>query len=86
MTIIVSNYAGSYESIHTEEALCILHIKLRYLLKGYKPWPNMPLWFAILYNKYTGKTGFYRTANVFFEKHIPGSDQITYWQPWMNVN
>ena len=82
MTIIVYNYKGFYEEIHTERSLCILTLKLKYLLKGYRVF-SMPIKLAFLIHKYTGKKVFF-TADVFFEKYKPGSDQITYWQPWMN--
>jgi hypothetical protein len=83
MTIIINDYSGYYESIHTEEALCMLSIKLKYFFKGYKVFCFTPMWFVKFVHKYTGKS-IYMETNVSFEKYKKGSDQITYWQPWMN--
>jgi hypothetical protein len=84
MTIIINDYSGYYESIHTEEALCMLSIKLKYFFKGYKVFCFTPMWFVKLIHKYTGKS-VYMERNVSFEKLDPNNkDQITYWQPWMN--
>jgi hypothetical protein len=83
MRIIISNYSSFYESIHTEDAPCMLWIKLKYHLKGYRVWAFPTLWMAKLWYKFTGKS-IYRGTNVSFEKYILGSDQITYWSPYDN--
>jgi hypothetical protein len=83
MTIIVSDYSGYYESIHTEEALCILHIKLRYMFKGYKVFSFTPMWLVKLIHSITGKS-IYMETNVGFEKFKPGTGQITHWSPYDN--
>ena len=83
MTIIISDYSGYYESIHTERSLCILFIKLKYFFRGYKVFSFTPMWFVKFVHKYTGKS-IYMETNVSFEKYKKDSDQITYWQPWMN--
>lgn len=83
-TIIISDYSSSYESIHTEEVLSLFWLKVRYLRKGYRVWAFPTMWMASIWYKLF-KKGIYKGTNISFEKHIPGSDQITYWQPWMNV-
>lgn len=82
MTIIVSNYSGYYESIHTEESLSILTIKLKYILKGYRV-HNTPLWYAKLMYKYFNKR-VYQGANISFERLDRTKDQVTHWSPYDN--
>lgn len=82
-TYIVSTY-DNYEWITTKNTYFLWLLKLEYMKKGYNTW-NYPMWFIMLVFKYTGKSIF-RDVNVRFEKYIPGSDQITYWTPWMNFN
>lgn len=83
MRIIVSNYRGHYESIHTEESVCMLFIKIKYLFKGYTVWSFPSIWMAKQIHRFTGLRT-YKGTNISFEKFVPGSDQVTYWQPWMN--
>jgi hypothetical protein len=80
MTIIVTNRkdSGIYETIYTEKACCILFIKIKYLLKGYDVWAIPTIGMARLWYNLTGK-GIYKGINVFFEKYIPGSNQITHY-------
>jgi hypothetical protein len=84
MRIIVSNYSGFYESINTEDSLCMLTIKVKYMLKGYKVY-STPLWYAKLIHKYFNKR-VYKQANISFEKFDPTKDQITFHSPWSNFN
>lgn len=84
MRVIVSDYSGFYESINTVETKSMFLLKLRYQLKGYRVWCFPTMWMARIWYKVTGK-GIYRGTNISFEKYIPGSDQVTYWQPWMNI-
>ena len=81
---IVSTY-NSYESITTEETYFLWLLKLQYMRKGYMVYAFPTMWMAKIYYKFTGK-GIYKGTNVTFEKYIPGSGQITYWQPWMNFH
>lgn len=85
MTVIVSDYSGFYESINTVETKSMFLLKVQYLFKGYRVWAFPTMWMARIWYKVTGK-GIYRGTNVSFEKYVPGTDQVTYWQPWMNVN
>jgi hypothetical protein len=84
MRIIVSNYSGYYESIHTEDSLCLLTIKIKYLFKGYKV-HTTPLWYAKLIKKVFNKNVF-KCANVSFEKFDPSKDQVTWHMPWDNFH
>jgi hypothetical protein len=83
MTVIVSDYTGFYERIYTVETKSMFLLKLRYQLKGYRVWAVPTLWMAGIWYKLTGK-GIYRGRNISFEKYVRGTDQITFWQPWMN--
>lgn len=85
MTIIISDTSGSYERIYTRETRSMLLIKIRYQLKGYRVWAFPTIWMARIWYKITGK-GIYRGTNISFEKRIPGSDQVTYWEPYMNFH
>ena len=82
MKIIVSNYSGYYESIHTEDSLCLLTIKLKYLFKGYRIY-STPLWYAKFMYKVFNKRVL-KSANISFEKFDPSKDQVTWWMPWDN--
>jgi hypothetical protein len=84
MRIIVSNYSGYYESIHTEDSLCILTIKIKYLFKGYRIY-STPLWYAKLMKKVFNKR-VYKSANISFEKFDPTKDQVTWHMPWDNFH
>jgi len=79
-TFIVSTY-NSYEWIHTEDAYCKLELMIKYHLKGYKVW-DYPLSLVIFFKKYLNIQLNWGNKNAFFEKYIPGSDQITYHTPW----
>ena len=84
MTVIISDYTGYYEKIYTEECKSVFLLKLKYQFKrGYRVWSFPTLWMAKIAYKHFGKS-IYRGTNISFEKHVPGSDQITYWMPWMN--
>ncbi len=83
MKVIVSNTRGYYESIHTEDTLCMLFIKIKYLYKGYRVYDPIPFWLAKRLYKWFGWRTL-RGVNVSFEKFVPGTDQCTWWQPWMN--
>jgi hypothetical protein len=85
MEIIISDTRGYYESIHTEEAMCILALKIKYAFKGYRVWSIPTIWMSGLWFNITGRR-IYKGRNITFEKRIPGSDQVTYWQPWMNFH
>lgn len=85
MTVIVSDTSSFYERIYTVETRSMFLLKLRYQLKGYRVWAFPTLWMARVWYKLTGK-GIYKGINITFEKHIPGSDQVTYWMPWMNFH
>lgn len=78
---IVSTY-NTYESITTKKTYFLWFLKLQYMRKGYRVW-DYPIWLAKLVYKYTGKP-ILRGRSAVFDKYVPGSDQITYWQPWMN--
>lgn len=79
-TFIVSTY-NSYEWIHTEEAFCKLQLMIKYHRKGYKVW-DYPLWLVTFLKKHLNITLNWGNRNAFFEKHIKGSDQVTYYTPW----
>lgn len=81
MRVIVSSYRNSYEFIHTEDAICMLFIKIKYIYKGYTVFAIPPMWFAKIWYKFTGK-GIYKGTNVHFEKVIQGSDQILWHSPY----
>ena len=81
MRIIVSTY-NSYEMIRTEDSLCMLTIKLKYLFKGYRI-HSTPLWYAKFMMKYFNKR-VYQSSNISFEKFDPTKDQITWHMPWDN--
>jgi hypothetical protein len=85
MKVIVSDYSGYYECINTVETKSMFLLKVRYQVKGYRVWSFPTMWMARIWYNITGKR-IYRGTNVSFEKYVPGTDQITYWQPWMNVN
>ena len=85
-TVIVSDYRGYYECINTVETKSIFLLKVEYhLFKGYRVWAFPTLWMARIYYKLTNKR-LYRGTNVHFEKYVPGTNQVTYWQPWMNFH
>lgn len=84
MRVIVSDYSGFYECINTVETKSMFLLKLKYQLKGYRVWAFPTLWMCLIWYKCTGKRIYYRGCNVSFEKYVPGTDQITFWQPWMN--
>ena len=84
MTVIISSTRGYYESIHTEETRWLFLLKVKYLFKGYRVWAFPTLWMAKIYYKLFKKP-IYRGTNVTFEKWVKGSDQVTFWQPWMNA-
>lgn len=79
-TYIVSCY-NSHEWIHTEDAYCKLQLQIKYHFKNYQVW-EYPLWLVKLFKKFNVDLN-YGNRNVFFEKHIKGSDQITYHTPYM---
>lgn len=83
MRVIISDYSGNYESIHTVETKSMFLLKVKYRLKGYRVWCFPTLWMAKLAHKWFG-VRIYRGTNVSFEKFIPGSDQITWWSPYDN--
>lgn len=85
MRVIISDTSNFYERIYTVDTKSMFLLKLKYQLKGYKVWAFPTLWMAKLWYKYTGKP-IYRGTNISFEKYIPGSDQITSWEPWMNFH
>lgn len=58
-------------------------LKLKYQCKGYKVWAFPTLWMARVWYKLTGKR-IYLGTNISFEKYVPGTDQITSWEPWQN--
>jgi len=84
MRIIISDYSGFYERIHSVETKSLFLLKLKYQLKGYRVWCFPTLWMARLAKKWFNKR-IYKGTNVSFEKYVPGSDQITSWEPWMNA-
>lgn len=84
-TYIVSTYDNYYEKIVTRETYFLWLLKLKYMREGYMVYAFPTMWMAKIYYKFTGK-GIYKGTNVTFEKRIPGSDQVTYWMPWMNFN
>ncbi len=83
MRVIISDTSNFYECIYTRETCSLFLLKLKYQLKGYRVWAFPTMWMAKIWYKWTGK-GIYKGTNISFEKWIPGSDQITYWEPWMN--
>ena len=54
---------------------------IKYHLKGYKVW-DYPLSLVIFFKKHLNIQLNWGNKNAFFEKYIPGSDQITYHTPW----
>ena len=82
--VIISDRSNFYERIYTVDTRSMFLLKLKYQFKGYRVWAFPTLWMARIYYKFKGK-GIYRGTNVSFEKYVPGSDQITSWEPWMNV-
>lgn len=85
MRVIISDTSGFYERIYTVDTNSMFLLKLKYQLKGYRVWAFPTLWMARIWYKLTGK-GIYRGVNLTFEKYVPGTDQITYWEPWMNFH
>lgn len=87
MTVIISDYTGHYEKIYTVEckSMFLLKLKYQFFKRGYRVWAFPTLWMAKLAYKYFNKS-IYQGTNVSFEKYIPGTDQITYWMPWMNFH
>lgn len=83
MKVIVSNYAGTYEAIHTVEARSMFLLKLKYWWKGYRVWQFPSIRVAMFLYKHF-KINVYRECNVTFEKYIPGTDQVTHWSPYDN--
>lgn len=82
ITVIISDTSNFYERIYTVETRSMFLLKLKYQLKGYKVWAFPTIWMARIYHKLTGKA-IYRGVNMIFDKYVPGSGQITYWEPWM---
>lgn len=84
-TFIVSNWSGFYESIGTEESYCKFFLQVKYLFKGYRVWAIPTIGMAkIIFKLFGVRT--YKGINLGVEKFVKGSGQVTYWQPWMNVN
>lgn len=87
MRIIVQNLSGFYESIHTEDATCILELKIKYALKGYKVFRPSEIWMDRIY-RWSGKkfNPWFRIGqnNMFFEKFDPSKNQVTFHSPWDN--
>ena len=54
---------------------------IKYHRKGYKVW-DYPLWLVTFLKKHLNITLNWGNRNAFFEKHIKGSDQVTYYTPW----
>jgi hypothetical protein len=83
MRVIISDYSGNYESIHTVDTKSMFILKLKYQCKGYRVWCFPTLAMAKLVHKWFGKR-IYKGTNISFEKFIPGTDQITHWSPYDN--
>lgn len=81
-TYIVSTY-NNYEWITTRDTYSLLLLMYEYYRKGYRVW-DYPMWFVKLVYKITGK-GIMRGRTAMFELYIPGSDQITYHTPYMDI-
>jgi len=80
-TYIVSRY-NDYEWINTERNYCKFFIVIKYYFKGYRVW-DYPLWLAKLVFKLTGKRIYgLNRQNLYVEKHIKGSDQVTFYMPY----
>ena len=82
ITVIISDTSDLYERVYTRNTRSMFLLKLKYQLKGYRVWAFPTVWMARICYNLTGKR-IYRGVNMQFEKHIPGSDQITHWEPWM---
>jgi hypothetical protein len=80
-TYIVSTY-NSYEWITTKESYYMFLLRIQYSLKGHTTW-NYPIWFIKFIRNVTGFS-IYRCKTVYFERYVPGSDQITYHTPYHN--
>jgi hypothetical protein len=81
-TYIVSTY-NNYEWITTRDTYSLLLLMYKYWRDGYRVW-DYPMWFVKLVYKITGK-GIMRGRTAMFELYIPGSDQITYHTPYMDM-
>ena len=85
---IISRY-DSHESIHTEYAYCKFFLRLKYCryytsfntIIPSKLGRKLYSWFRL---SFLIKLTF--NNNIDFERVDPSKDQVTYWQPWMNVN
>lgn len=85
-TYIIGNYAGYYEAIHTERAIHSIFLHIKYIWKGYRTirWPlRLFIWIAKTFGK---KIPMWVFPNISIERYIKGSDQVTYWQPYMNFH
>jgi hypothetical protein len=79
----------SYESIHTEYAYCKFFLRIKYcryytsfhtiipskLSRKLYSWFRLSFLIKLTFNN-----------NIDFERVNPSKDQVTYWQPWMNIN
>ena len=81
-TYIVSTY-NNYEWITTRDTYSLLLLMYKYWRDGYRVW-DYPMWFVKLVYKITGK-GIMRGRTAMFELYVPGSDQITYHTPYMDM-
>lgn len=79
-TFIVSRY-NTHEFIHTEDTYCKLQLILKYYRKGYRVW-DYPIWMAKFFKVYFGISLNWGNRNVYFEKYILGTDQVTWYTPW----
>jgi hypothetical protein len=79
-TYIVSTY-NTYEWITTVDAYCKLELMIRYHFKGYVVW-DYPIWLVIFAKKRLNITLNWGNKNANFERYIPGSDQVTYYNPY----
>lgn len=73
---IVSNYSSGWESINTERG-CLLFLKLKYAVKGYRVFQSLKFIYKITKKQLKGN-------DVFFERYVKGSKQVTFYEPYMN--
>lgn len=85
-TWIISTYI-THESIHTEKSKFVIFLKIKYHLRGYKVFYIFSIKQMVWIKKNLGINVFHLSRcrrTVHFEEKIQGSDQITYYSPWIS--
>ncbi len=85
---IVSTYK-SHECITTEYAYCKLFLRFKYCRYYTSFISIIPRKLSYKLYNWFGLSFLLKLCyknNIEFERVDPSKDQVTYWQPWMNVN